>query len=873
MLIVENTESNEILRFVVVDASVQLGEIKVGDQVKRFDPERVLTFFKTAEDHLLELANKYPDTFQYLPRKTYEYLRPPPILGEVYQSSASEPRWMVDFFITQPLIRVGHVTLPKNQQVANTRLTREWAIDSFYAPRLYVTQDLRFGRIDPKGWLCVLRAKDLRDVFKTQNRNDVLDHIKYQVPILIEMESPDDLPLLLEWLVFVKKLKLQAPRLILSLRSYEDWGDTVIQLLEIPRTHILTSGATVAQLTHLIEGLKEKFNSEWSRKLVFASSYPETQFGDSLVDIVSLLLSKIVKATPTDLHRILGGNILGLFPPSPRFFKYVESKNIITAEGNLGRASAKEIARFIEVLMKRTEISVVSADYMVNMEGEIDTDNMVITLFEDPAAPARCLAIRTERDGTLIVSGWHRKLADTLQVRNSELFTTLMRAAAKSGDLILDSPAHLNQFGQFLVKCLKLKDGKDLLSALHYRIKCVDREPGTVGVCPRDMKTLEVADRDVALLLHGDSTRWWGTKILSQRDIGDHEITMSQQDARLFGLGDGESVDIVRYDSIIQDLDDAVFAFHTNGDSVTAEDGAHLYLHSATIKEHLKSVLIGKGTTVFVGNPESQIKMTLVDSDPPLMEGQLARIESAEIRFIPKIMLRDMNIIICISLDAQMDTMDVGIKTLYSIKRRLEPLCEIVPEITTFLNNLDTRVTRAEAAALISLMVLNDLLANRGAGRLGLVTVADDAEKFSIQKGDTTQHYAEFSEDLSSKQVVEAMVYSILDAMRDSSTRTEMSNAYRAVAELLEDFGDELPTLVIMLGDSVRDPDEDPEPFLRSIAAHSRYRLVFLSLGTAPDDELAERMFESIRGGIININSVATFNIDNQIFSAIQDLC
>ncbi|MCF2136152.1 MAG: hypothetical protein K9W43_02840 [Candidatus Thorarchaeota archaeon] len=873
MLVVEDTESNEILRFVVVDASVRLGEVKVGTQVKRFDPERVLSFFGTVEQHLMDLAGKYPESYRYLPRKTYEYLKPPPVIGEVYRSSSTEPRWLVDFFITKPLIQVGHVVLPKVQQIANTRLTRKWALESFYAPRLYFTQDLRDEKSDMNGWLCVLRAKDLPSVFRGPNRNDVLEHIKYQVPIIIEMEQKDDLETLLDWLVFVKKLKLTSPRLIFVVRSYNEWGDDIAKLLEIPRTMIMTSGATVVHLSTLIKTLREKFGDEWSRKLVFASSYPETQIGDSLVEILSFLLSRTVSATPTDLHRILGGNLLGLLPPYPKFIKFIQSKLVITAEGSLGHSSVKGLARFLEVLMKRTDIEVISADYLVTTNGEVDTNSMVITLLDGPEGPARCLALWMKRDGTLTVSGWHSKLADPLQIRNSELFTTLMQNAASSGDIVLDSPRHFDQFGNFLIKCLKLRDGKDILSALHYRVTIGAAEDGTVQLSPRDMKTLDVGEKDYVIVLHAESRRWWGAVVEEQKDSAEHTVKISEQDAVLFGIHENESVDVVRYDSFIQEIDEAVFSYQTFCESVTAEDNQYLYLHGSEARDQLKNRLLGLGTSVFMELPDDQVSLTLVESDPPLMEGQLGQINGTEVKYVPKMMLHDMNLVICISLDAGMDTTDVSIKTLYTIRRRLEPLTKIVPDVEAFLSTIDTKITRSEAAALIGLLIINEILLNRGEGKLGVVTVTDFAEKFSIQKGDTPQYYAEFSEDLLSPQVVEAIVYSILDSMRASSTRTEMSDAYRAVAELLEDFGDDLPTLVIMIGDSVSDPDEDSDPFLTSIASHSRYRLEFLALGTEFDEALAERLFRPIKGKVTRIESFRAYDIDSKLLDAIHDLC
>jgi len=870
VLVVEDTESNEILRFVMVDASVQLGEVRVAEQVKKFDPERLLAYCKMVEQHLMSLASKYPESYKYLPRKSYEYLKPPPILGDVYQGLSKG--WFIDFFLVKPLARIGRVPLPSDQKRSNRRLARQWCINSRYAPRLYATQDLRYGAADGRGWVCTVRAEDLPEVFKGPARNDVLHHIKQSGPFQVELDEESDVDHLLKWLVRIRELGLDTPPVLVAPRVYGNWVVPLTRLLEIDGVRVLTTGATIAELSSLIRRLREQLGSEWSTKILFASSYPETQLGDSIAEILSFLLSKSIEATPKDLHRILGGNMLGLLPPRPAFLQCQESRASIAVEGSLGRASAKEVARFLQVLVRRTDIGVTSVDYMVTPEGVVDTDNMVLTLVEDPMTPARCLALRIERDGTLITAGWRNSFDETLAVRRADVYATLIRKAATSGGIVLDSPSHLNQFGHFLVQCLRLRDGGEILSALHYRVRVGDEEPGRVGMHRSDMNTLGIADDDVVLVLVADPKHWWGGFVRERRNLKPHEISVAAGDGALFSLTDGASVDIVRYDSSIQDITKAVFSFHTDRGDLTAEDSALVYLHEREIVSSLRPTLVGIGTQAHLGLTGTPITATLIDSDPPLLEGQLARLRDAAIRWVPRILLRSMNVILCISLDAGMDAADVEIKTLYSVRHRLSSLAELVPEVKKFVGDLDSLVTRAEGAAVLGLLALAGLSANRSEGRLGLITVTDRAEKFSIQKGENVQYYASFSEDISSQEVQISLIYSILDAMRESSSRTEMSDAYRAVAELLEDFGDDLPTLILVVGDSVKDPDEDPSAFLRAIASHTRYRLDFLALGSNINTEAAKSTFEEINGSVVRMTQISIVDFENYLFSAARNI-
>ena len=60
--------------------------------------------------------------------------------------------------------------------------------------------------------------------------------------------------------------------------------------------------------------------------LAFASSYPETQIGDSVSEILSYFFSRNLSASPAEIQRIIGGNMLELLPPRP---PYEKKKNLL----------------------------------------------------------------------------------------------------------------------------------------------------------------------------------------------------------------------------------------------------------------------------------------------------------------------------------------------------------------------------------------------------------------------------------------------------------------------------------------------------------------------------------------------------------------
>ncbi len=139
MLVAEDIAANEIRRFFVVDASLQLGSVRAGTTIRTFDPARALTYFSTLENQLIDYASRFSESFQYIPRRAYSYLKRPPILSDLFQSTLgdSEPSWLIDQFLACPLISVGRTPLPKAEQMKNTKSIQEWSMGPPYSPRLY----------------------------------------------------------------------------------------------------------------------------------------------------------------------------------------------------------------------------------------------------------------------------------------------------------------------------------------------------------------------------------------------------------------------------------------------------------------------------------------------------------------------------------------------------------------------------------------------------------------------------------------------------------------------------------------------------------------------------------------------------------------
>lgn len=195
-----------------------------------------------------------------------------------------------------------------------------------------------------------------------------------------------------------------------------------------------------------------------------------------------------------------------------------------------------------------------------------------------------------------------------------------------------------------------------------------------------------------------------------------------------------------------------------------------------------------------------------------------------------------------------------------------------MPELDAFLSRLGTQATRAELAALISLLTIQQLYANRTEGRLAFMTVSDQAHKYCIQKGEQVQPYAEFLHDLSSREVVTSLVYSVLDSAAEAGKELNVAAVYHSIAELLHEFETERPTLVMVIGNQLKANEAEVAPFLSAFSELGRYQMDILGLGEDFDVREARKMVRSLNARIVPIKSFSAQLYDDYLLSAIGRL-
>ncbi len=862
MIVVEDTEANEIHRFVVVDSSIHLGIVRAGTDIRTFDPDRAFSYYSMVESQLHDFSSQYPGAFKYLPRRVYDYLSKPKLLGEFYHgaTSPSQTSWIADYLVVKPLISLGDTMLPSLQQTANTDSILRWATIPPYSPRLHHLQDMRLNRRTEPGWGCVLRAEDLQLILKGSNRTDLLEYIKTGRPIFIELGPPSELDPLLEWLVLLKQAGLKTPPLILSVKNHKEWGKDITRLLDVPGSKVLTSGATISSISTLIRHMrKNQSDINWSKRLMFASAYPETQFGDSVSEVFSYLLSRNLAAEPDEIQRVLGGNMLSILPPRPPFLTFVENNSSVMAEESLGKAAMNELARILQLLDARKIHGIVSIDYMIDNDGgQVHLDSAVLTLKSPTSPKATSIAILLEKSGAVMVSGWKKAFSESLVTRDGVLLDTLVRANAKLEGPIYGSPAHLTRFAQALLTCLQVDNPREVLSALHFGVEIAKSDSGVFFMCDNDMNALEVTSGDYLLALDSNSGKWAAGEARQHPRCGERSIVVSESDAALFGFRNSSVVNLVKYEDEIVDISKAIFSFNAPQNLDNAELSSFIHLHEKEIRHSIDGILVGPDIQLNVGSEKSVVNLCLQNSDPQILSGQVGRLSEDKTHFRPQQTFTEFNFILCISKGMKMRTKDVSLKTLHAARTQLSSLSSKVPELGVFLDSLRKNVSRSQIAALIALTVVNTLIHNRTEGRLALVTFGETPEKFSIQRGKEVQPYVEFFEDLQSEEVLISLIYSIIDTVDDVDGHEDMAGAYRSIAEYLEDFGTDRPTLGLILSNGVGAYDEENLSILRAISEHERYRFDILSLGKSENVTSSLRLLKGLNSRVLPVETFSS---------------
>ncbi|MHA1908076.1 MAG: hypothetical protein ACW98Y_12325 [Candidatus Thorarchaeota archaeon] len=871
MIVAEDKETNEVRQFLLVDAGTNLGLVQLGTSIRSFDPGRLIRYYELVASQLYDYATRYSASFQFQPRRAYSYLSKPPLLANIYESvpSTADSSWMCDLFLANPLIEITGKPLPRFKQKNNIDATFRWATQSQYAPRLYSVKDLRHDFETQSGWGCRLDPNTLETVFKSSVRDPLISCISAGEPIFIKIEQERDIEPLLEWLVLTKEAKLPHPELIFSVPSYKEHEQQLKALLEIPRTRLLTSGASIGTLSSIINMLKiQSGKMHWSEKIVFASAYPETQRGDSVTEILSFILSRNLGATPLEIQRVLAGNILSLLPSRPRFKNLSPSEGAILAEGKLGETALLEISRLLRILTAQKLHRVVSIDLMTDESGgTVDFNTAVLNIEEIATTITRSVAIHVERDGSLRISGWRDSFTDSMPNRSGTLLRTLIKASDKGPSL--DAPSHLATFNKSFLTAIGVQDPRGVISSLHFDVHPEDINSGTILMCPDDMKAIGVSAGNVVTVLDAISGHWWGTRVEESNACPSRKLIVPKVDVRDIGLTENTKLDVVRYTDETIPITNVLLTYESTPGYNDAELTTHIHLAREDWERATDSKLIGMESRFLTSGG---VELDVTETEPPLQRGQLGYTQGSSIEILPRDFLSDVNLLLVIAAGNDMKVKDISLANPSTSKQFLYSFTEKVSELDRFLSNLSSQASRLDIAKLITLLTIERMRKNKTDGRLGVIFVDNSPTKFSIQKGGESQEYIEFDDDMQNEEVFASLLYSILDAGELPDGNTNPESTFRSIAEVLEDFGSERPTLVIVCSNFIGDPEGELQSYLEAISSNTNYRLDIIGMGEQFDVDHAKRVVQGLKSRILHIEDFSTFEYLGYLQWAVKNL-
>ncbi|MFW9850998.1 MAG: hypothetical protein ACFFF4_17860, partial [Candidatus Thorarchaeota archaeon] len=232
----------------------------------------------------------------------------------------------------------------------------------------------------------------------------------------------------------------------------------------------------------------------------------------------------------------------------------------------------------------------------------------------------------------------------------------------------------------------------------------------------------------------------------------------------------------------------------------------------------------------------------------------------------------DINVILVLATGNEMKIQDVGLSNPTSARQFLSPLFGKAQELERFFTSLHSQTTRLDVTKLIALLTIERLRKNKTDGRLGIVFVDKDPVKFAIQKGGVSQDYIEFDDDMQNDEVFTSLLYSILDTGDLVEGDTKPNVIFRTIAELLEDFGPERPTLVIVCSALMGDPEDELSSYLQAIASNTNYRMDIIGTGEQFDIEQAKKVVKDLNSRIIHLEEFTTFEFLGYLQWALKSL-
>ncbi|MFW9933632.1 MAG: hypothetical protein ACFFDR_13370, partial [Candidatus Thorarchaeota archaeon] len=614
---------------------------------------------------------------------------------------------------------------------------------------------------------------------------------------------------------------------------------------------------------------KGQLESElWSEKLVFASSYPETQMGDSITEILSFLLSKNLGAGRDEIQNILAGNLIRILSPISKQLRMEYSESSLFAEGIFGKIALREFLRLIRLLNAQMQIQIISADIIPDSaEGQIELNSVILTTRNLKSKFDRRFILQKERDESLRIVGWKKMFDDLYSSKNWIALRTQIRASDRGPSL--DAPSHISTFNRRVLDILGIRDATSVISSLHYQIQENSLEVGKISLCQEDIRAIGVKEGEVVTVLDAESDHYWGAMVVQTSECPTRTVGLPSAELRVYGLSNASQIDLVKYNDEIIDSKSILLTYRNTPGYTDSEISAYLHMAKGEIESSIQSKIIGIGTRFVTANG---LELEVKRIDPNVRKGQLVCARDSDVEILPIEFLNELNLILVAANGNQMMVRDASVRNPRAIQKTLETLSNDLPEIATFLYGIRGTLSRWNVAATIILEMVNSFKHNKSEGKFGLVFVDRLPHKFTIQKNLETQEYIKFNSDMQNDEIFKSLVYSVIDAGEISDEPTDSKALFRSAAELTEDFGVERPTLMLLMLSEMDDID-DIAPYLQVLNSTRNLKLLIIGIGNQFGNLHRQKIKKMLDIDVQFIKEYSLFDLRGLLISKIRELC
>ena len=91
-------------------------------------------------------------------------------------------------------------------------------------------------------------------------------------------------------------------------------------------------------------------------------------------------------------------------------------------------------------------------------------------------------------------------------------------------------------------------------------------------------------------------------------------------------------------------------------------------------------------------------------------------------------------------------------------------------------------------------------------------------------------------------------------------------------AEILEDFGSERPTLVIVCSNHLSNPEAGISSYIQAISSNTNYRLDIVGIGEQFDVEQTQQAVQGLKSRILHVEEFSTFEFLGYLQWALKHL-